>query len=171
MAGDALTLRLADLPPGHSVHEGTLDLMVLDAAGEEEPHAIRVACDVEHLGLRLHVRGRVRGRARSTCHRCLGRFERALDASFELTLQKRGPADETEGLVAIPETVVEYDLVPHVREAVILEEPMQLLCRPDCRGLCPRCGADLNQGPCGCTSAGDPRWAPLDTLRRRLPDP
>jgi uncharacterized protein len=168
MAGADLTLHLADLPPGHSEQQGTLDLVVLDAAGEEEPHALHVVCDVEQLGLRVHVRGQVRGRAQSTCHRCLGRFERPLDASFDLVLQKGGAADESEDLVAIPEAAAEYDLVPHVREAVILEEPMRLLCRPDCRGLCLRCGADLNQGPCGCTTAGDPRWAPLAALRRRL---
>jgi uncharacterized protein len=39
-----------------------------------------------------------------------------------------------------------------VREAVVLEEPIQLLCRSDCRGLCAQCGQDWNQGPCGCAA-------------------
>jgi len=58
------------------------------------------------------------------------------------------------------------DLEPMAREAVVLGLPLAPLCRPDCKGLCPSCGADLNQGPCGCPpAAADPRWAALDALR------
>ena len=55
---------------------------------------------------------------------------------------------------------------PFTRDAVLLELPLAPLCRPDCAGLCPTCGADLNEGPCACPPAeGDPRWAALDALR------
>ena len=88
-------------------------------------------------------------------------------AGFEVTIHRGGRGETDEIFVSISDNEVEYDLAPHVREAVLLEEPIQLLCGPDCRGLCPQCGADLNQGPCGCTPHGDPRWAPLEDLRRR----
>jgi uncharacterized protein len=55
-----------------------------------------------------------------------------------------------------------YDLFPRVREALILEIPIKLLCREDCKGVCRTCGANLNSGDCGCSSeAGDPRWGAL----------
>jgi uncharacterized protein len=52
-----------------------------------------------------------------------------------------------------------------VRDAIVLELPMAPLCRDDCRGLCPQCGADRNEADCGCVAPADPRWANLDVLR------
>lgn len=58
------------------------------------------------------------------------------------------------------------DLRPLVRDAVVLGLPLTPLCRPDCAGLCPQCGADLNAGECSCPAPlGDPRWAALDVLK------
>jgi len=57
------------------------------------------------------------------------------------------------------------DLGPLVRDAIVLELPMAPLCREDCAGLCPQCGADRNEGECGCVAPADPRWANLDVLR------
>jgi uncharacterized protein len=167
MAHETMCLRLVGSPAGHSTHRGRVDFVGLDAAGEEEPYALEVVCEVDDLGSRVHVRAEVRGEADSLCHRCLERFARAVAASFEVTLQRGLEVTDAEGVVGIPDNTAEYDLAPQVREAVILDEPIRLLCRPDCRGLCARCGADLNQGRCGCAPAPDPRWAALDALRRR----
>jgi uncharacterized protein len=70
----------------------------------------------------------------------------------------------------LPEDVLPYngeyiDLTETIRETLILSEPMKVLCRPDCKGLCPQCGADLNEGPCSCpTDKIDPRFAVLGGL-------
>jgi uncharacterized protein len=168
MTASGLELRLHDLAPGHSRRDGRLAFEVEDAGGEPERYDVGVVCEVDNLGARVHVRGDIDGHADSTCHRCLRRFERPLQTTFDVTLQRGGAAVDDEDWVHVPEHVVEYDLGPHVREAVILEEPIRLLCDPECRGLCDRCGADLNQGPCGCAKPADPRWAPLDDLRRSL---
>ena len=54
------------------------------------------------------------------------------------------------------------DLAPQVWESVLLLLPSKVLCREDCAGLCPRCGADLNEGPCSCEGEeGDPRFEVL----------
>jgi uncharacterized protein len=55
-------------------------------------------------------------------------------------------------------------LDPLVEEQVQLELPMKALCRDDCRGLCPTCGADRNLAPCGCRPPTDERWKSLRTL-------
>ena len=57
-----------------------------------------------------------------------------------------------------------------IRDELILAAPRYLQCRDDCRGLCPRCGQDLNAGPCGCAPEPDPRWSALYALRERLRD-
>ena len=168
MSKETLTLRLAGLPLGHSVHEGALEFAVLDAAECEEPCRLRVRCDVDNLGTRLHVRGGATGSARSTCHRCLVAFERRVEAGFDLTVEKGLLGAAGDEIVGVTEHAVEFDLSPYVREAVILEEPIQLLCTPACRGLCPQCGADLNQGACGCAPALDERWS---LLRDRIRPP
>ena len=60
----------------------------------------------------------------------------------------------------------QIDLVPAVREAVLLELPDDVLCREECAGICPVCGIDRNQGTCECdTTVRDDRWAALDQLR------
>jgi uncharacterized protein len=53
---------------------------------------------------------------------------------------------------------------PLVEEQVQLEVPLKALCRDDCRGLCPMCGADRNLAPCVCKPPGDERWKSLRTL-------
>lgn len=63
----------------------------------------------------------------------------------------------------------EIDAEALVRDAVALALPLAPLCREECRGLCPNCGRDLNEGPCNCSfEETDPRWAPLEALRDRL---
>ena len=167
MSNGSMTLRFASLPRGHSTHQGHLEFVLLDAAEETEPHRVDVTAAVDVLGPRVHVRGAVEGKARSTCHRCLAGFDRPVAVAFECTIERGGAAETDENFISLSDNEVEYDLAPHVREAVLLEEPIQLLCGPDCRGLCAQCGADLNQGPCACRAHVDPRWAPLEDLRRR----
>jgi uncharacterized protein len=61
------------------------------------------------------------------------------------------------------------DVAPLVRQEVILATPIGVLCRPDCAGLCPTCGRNLNDGPCDCDhDAIDPRLAALKQLKSRL---
>ena len=64
----------------------------------------------------------------------------------------------------IPPRAVELDLRPAIREQWLLAVPSYALCREECRGLCPRCGADLNAGECECPPAADSRWEALRGL-------
>ena len=56
------------------------------------------------------------------------------------------------------------DLDELVRADLLLELPTKVLCREDCKGLCPKCGKDLNFGPCDCKKEIDPRWQALSDL-------
>ena len=65
-------------------------------------------------------------------------------------------------------TIDEYyilDLTEAVRQYALMVIPMKPLCREDCAGLCPGCGSNLNQGPCGCPPVeADPRWSVLSKM-------
>jgi uncharacterized protein len=95
-----------------------------------------------------------------TCARCL----KAFDAGFrvevrELFVPGARPEDDeypvVEGFV---------DLEPLIRDNVLPAMPFAPLCRPDCLGLCPRCGGDRNLGECTCSGQVDPRWSALSGL-------
>jgi len=91
------------------------------------------------------------------CARCLKRFETPFEVEVEeLFVPGARPEDDeypvVEGFI---------DLEPMIRDAVILAMPFAPLCRPDCRGLCERCGGDRNMDECTCPPRSDPRWAPL----------
>lgn len=74
-----------------------------------------------------------------------------------------GAAEDDEE--AYPIADEEIDLAHLAHDAILLDLPLAPLCRADCAGLCPRCGADRNEESCACPAESDPRWAMLDRLR------
>src|SRR5574341_792526 len=102
------------------------------------------------------------------CRRCLTPVRVPVEADVgALFSQERDAADDPETYPLAPEAVA-VDPRPAVREELILAVPRFVECRTDCRGLCPRCGKDLNAGPCGCPPATDLRWAALASLKDKL---
>jgi uncharacterized protein len=111
-----------------------------------------------------------------TCSRCLESFPLGIRSEFELAVIRReaDPAetetasddDEVETLVAPEGKIGLEDLA---REQLYLSLPLKPVCRPDCKGLCPSCGVNRNQGSCACaTEDVDPRLAPLLQFRRKI---
>jgi uncharacterized protein len=101
------------------------------------------------------------------CRRCLAEVHGHAEARFQELFEP----DAREG-ESYPLRGDFIDLGPLARESLLLELPLAPLCREDCVGLCPTCGADLNAGPCGCPPADrDVRWAALDGLRDDPPVP
>ena len=88
------------------------------------------------------------------CHRCLRRFAyRAASTDYIWEQPVKLSGDEI------------IDLTEGVQEDIMLRLPLKNLCSEDCKGLCPRCGKDLNEGPCGCEETGLPSaFSELDTL-------
>lgn len=104
------------------------------------------------------------------CRRCLAAVTLPVRADVgALFVQGAGAADDPDTYPVPPDATV-VDLRPAVREELLLAVPEYLLCRDDCRGLCPQCGKDLNTGPCGCGRATDPRWQALADLKDKPRD-
>jgi uncharacterized protein len=110
------------------------------------------------------------------CDRCLKPIVERSEPDVELMiLVERGPGGGGEhelhekdlGVLYLEGEVLQTD--PILIEQLQLNVPMKPLCRPDCQGLCPHCGADLNVGSCSCEEqTADPRWAALAALKSRL---
>jgi uncharacterized protein len=105
---------------------------------------------------------------RLECSRCLAPYPFTVDDPFTLVLSPRvaGSSDMPElsrdDLDVYPYDGDSIDVAPIAEERVQMSIPMKPLCREDCQGLCPRCGADRNLGPCGCAvQEPDPRWSAL----------
>lgn len=113
------------------------------------------------------------------CVRCLKVFKSRLDIPIHLTLaplyeNERQLKLEDKNEVALIKEDLEFSFYEGetfsisdiIREQVILAMPLQPLCKNSCKGLCQRCGKDLNEGPCGCRSHHeDPRWKPLKAIK------
>lgn len=108
--------------------------------------------------------------ARMECRRCLTPVEVPVRESLGLVFAPQGAGEGDESCYVIPGRTKVLDLTEALREELLLALPRFVECRPDCRGLCPRCGANLNDSPCGCATATDPRWDALRTLTRAEPD-
>jgi len=114
---------------------------------------------------KYYWQARLKTVVRAECRRCLTPVRVPLSQSLGLVFVTEGEAGEEDAYV-VPRRATAIDLTQAVREELMLAVPQFVECRDDCRGLCPRCGADLNAGPCGCQPDVDPRWAALTKLRK-----
>jgi uncharacterized protein len=112
------------------------------------------------------VAGSVRGVYSFECIRCLTSFDEPFEVTLGEVLAYEGQPGAEEGYQI---TGDHAHLEPVIRDAVMLAMPMNPLCRPDCKGLCPICGVDLNVTDCGHRAKRtDLRWEPLARLRERF---
>lgn len=115
------------------------------------------------------VRARLTATVEAACSRCLAYFDYPVKLQIEeeyfptvdLATGAALPLPEELGAFTIDDTHI-LDLAEAVRQYSVLAVPIKPLCRPDCAGLCPQCGYNLNRGPCHCPPPPrDPRWATL----------
>ena len=124
---------------------------------------VQVSGVLEDLGGDYLFRGGISGAFEHACDRCLKsasipfevevawNFESDPKAAFEAVgIDIEDEADLSDSAMCRAINGEEIDLGPHVWEEVALALPFKFLCREDCKGLCPECGKDLNEGPCGC---------------------
>ena len=170
-----MKVQLKDVPQGHSVIDRTEPEESFDLGDWISLRSgLRVHLDVDRREHQITFRGRVEGEAEDSCGRCLKPVVTRIESTFLVLADRRG-SDEPDDEVALEQegSVIyhdglEVDLGPSIREAIIVEVPQVVLCRPDCRGLCPICGKDRNVAPCACNpDQGDPRWAALDSLKKK----
>ena len=115
----------------------------------------------------LRLEGELKAEMVCVCDRCGVTFEREKCLNISLPLSV---SEEDDG-EAFPLTGDALELDDALETVFLLDAETKCLCRPDCRGLCPVCGKNLNEGPCGCGKRSvDPRFAVLEQLLDNSPD-
>ena len=151
-------LHLRGTIPGEEI------VQVVDPLAGEVTVPCRIELDYRQTSGTFHFHGRVSGSYASECSRCLDPVQVPVRGDFELMVRRSERDDETgDDLLVLTPSQHEVDLSPMIRETVVLNEPMIVLCTESCRGLCPVCGANRNRETCGHGEATDPRW---DALRK-----
>ena len=126
---------------------------------------LHLALDLDSVVEGILVRGTVDVDLEVPCSRCLvlQRLEHTVPVAEMFTDPRRLDEDDDEDGYLLDEDLAHLDLGPLLRDTVVMEVPVRLLCREDCQGLCPVCGADRNEADCGHRpdEEPDPRWAKL----------
>ncbi|HEX4601111.1 MAG TPA: DUF177 domain-containing protein [Gemmatimonadales bacterium] len=118
---------------------------------------------------RFYWRGSLATRVAGECRRCLTPVTVPVTAQIDALFAQDPDALEDPNSYSVDPAAIEIDLRPAVREELALAAPSWIVCREECRGLCPHCGRDLNAGPCGCPPAPDPGRRPaLAALKDKL---
>src|SRR5512144_3109315 len=180
-------IKEAGLDRSWDVTQAQLDEMIAgDRAGYRARGPAHVEARLEKLGRRVRIEAEASAPLTGACRRCLAPVSVDLPIDFELTLVPAEGSDEDEGGLELHDhdkgtkggsfsahdaeeetyTGKAIDLDPIVREQVLLELPEYPVCDEQCKGLCPVCGANLNDRECGCDRhVPDPRWAGLKNVK------
>ena len=160
-----LNLREIIETPGLSVpFDRELDTEELDFPSivcyKEKPHAIGSVFNEAGV---LRLKGEIRSELLCVCDRCASRFERTKRTPLSAVIVDRNEdnADDPE-LFFLEGNEIDLDEI--LSTLFILDMDTKFLCSEDCKGLCPKCGKNLNLGPCGCGKQTDPRFAVLEQL-------
>ena len=155
--------------PGSRRHEQRVGRIgELSVAGSVVSADAEVSADavLDSVGGGIEVSAELRAPWQGECRRCLRALSGELHCDVrELYAPRRAGEPDDADEETYPISGDTLDLRPLVRDALLLELPIAPVCQADCQGLCPTCGADLNEGPCGCEPVSDPRWGALDVLR------
>ena len=112
----------------------------------------------------LMMKGAIRTCIHGVCDRCAANFDRDMEVPIDVVLVTELADEENEDEWVFPLEGDSADLEDIVRTVFVLNMDSKLLCKEDCKGLCCRCGTNLNEGPCSCQKELDPRLAALKQL-------
>lgn len=138
---------------------------VWQASDNAPSSALRVTGRLSAAGPeRFYWHGQIAGDAVLPCRRCLTDTKVHVEDEAHVIFAE-ADSDEADDpdVQVLDDRSNQIDLRGVVREQWLLNAPSFAVCREDCKGLCPTCGKDLNEGPCDCPAARDSRW---DALRK-----
>ena len=109
----------------------------------------------------VSLKAEVKAQLHSRCSRCLEPVQVPLRANVEAIYARQSDPEDPDLYLFEGDTL---ELEEAVKDALLLEMPLRLLCKPDCKGLCPVCGTDLNQSTCTCQE-GNVVTGPFSALK------
>jgi uncharacterized protein len=166
-AGDQLKIRISQLSSGlHEYHfKGNAAEIGLDS---NFGSGVKVDAFLDKTPRQLYLKVDVEGSGVFQCDRCIEEFEQPLSSHYNLVYVFDAadtaalPPDEVQVIGADTPSI---DLAEDVRQVVVLSVPLKLLCKEDCKGLCPQCGTNRNHQTCDCRELTDnSQWRGLEGL-------
>ena len=156
---------IMDCPGGVVPFEMTMDLSD-ETFGGCKPVSEPVLCrgQVRNTAGVLVLEGTLTTRLHGICDRCAREFERDVEFPVNAVLARELENEDEADIWTFLLQGNDADLDEVMHTAFVLSMDSKLLCREDCKGLCPRCGKNLNDGPCGCKPENDSPFAVLAKL-------
>ena len=163
-----LKLNLADVDRGEVRihHEVPADDPIWEGSDVRLVEPLEVDLTARSVGDGVLLRGRLRATVQRECRRSLAGVRQPVDDTVDMLFAPVGEDEEELGgeVYPLPARGQELDVTEAVREQLLLRAPQYALCDEACRGLCPQCGANLNEGTCDCVSEVAP--SPWDALKQ-----
>ncbi len=155
--------KIADNPGESVAFSCDLDTGDLDfdqiTAYAEKPHA---EGQIRNTAGILELKGALKAPMTCRCDRCGEEFSYIKEMDLDAVISEDESELENPDIFPMEDCGVDVDDI--VRTLFVLGMETKFLCRPDCKGLCPTCGKNLNEGPCNCKKEMDPRMAVLEQL-------
>jgi uncharacterized protein len=175
MKANSISLESVSNEPLHLESELAVGASALDREPLLALSPLRLSGDVSRIEGGYALTARLSYDGQLECSRCLTAYPFHEDEEFSLVLYPRQKQPGTDLELDLGDLDTQYfdqpviELSPIAEERVQMALPMKPLCRPDCLGLCPTCGKDLNLGSCACArDTVDPRWEALRALKEKV---
>jgi len=165
-----MKISIANLSEGVHEYRFTIEPALLGLADNFTKEVV-VHVTLDKTGRGLYLKAKAGVPAKFICDRCVDSFDRQIETGYQIVYvyderdRRKGPGDEVQ---VIHSGATAIDLDDDLREFLLLAVPLKLLCRDNCRGLCPHCGTNWNRSQCSCHAEEiDPRW---QKLKQRFSD-
>ena len=165
-----MIIKISNLSDG--VHNFSFDEPV-SLIGLSEPFFgnFRLDAELEKSHNQVILKAEISLNANFDCDRCNSNYNSVIYSNYKMVylFGKEPVADNGLNITYLPIETDKINLDQELRDYSLLAIPMKKLCREDCKGLCPSCGKDLNEGKCDCSDKEiDARWLPLNELKNKL---
>ncbi|MBZ0199171.1 MAG: DUF177 domain-containing protein [Ignavibacteriaceae bacterium] len=162
-----MIIKISNLSDG--VHKFNFDESVEKIRlGEEFTGSINVDVELNKVPLQVILNVHLSVKTIFQCDRCAADYSPVLSNSYQMVyfFGKDTDGDDSLNVTYLNAEADKIDISSDVRDYSILALPMKKLCKEDCKGLCYKCGKNLNEEECGCTENIDPRWQPLIDIKK-----
>ncbi len=162
-----MKINIQNLTDGlHEISEQVEPLFVSKELQRFYPEICQVDVTLDKFGKDYRVDVHLTTTAHYICHRCLSPYTAKFDVRQRQLYQIGAvPGGGDADIVELSTNAIEIDISPLMKEMIILNHPIKMLCKEDCKGICPNCGADWNHEVCRCgEEVADPRWEQLRKL-------
>jgi len=155
--------QIINVPGTEAAFDYALDVSDLAFEGVASiSDTLAVSGKVRNIAGMLVMTAHVAGKMTCICARCLNEFERGIDLNIEALLADELQDEDNPDVFLLDGDYIDLDEV--IITHFVLNMDQKFLCREDCKGLCEKCGKNLNEGPCDCRPDIDPRLAALQQL-------